>query len=178
MQLRSRLPHFRKFGHLHHQTGLLNRFERQLTRTCRGALQQETKLAESSLVRFQLQGRSMSVGRWRFAVLTQKHRWTRESVSDKAKSEKYLSTGHQGETERSPNEGRVLPFGKFVTLWRKVRVFLGTWMDGKDILFQLARVLSGHSSPVTGSSSSSGFGWSGQCSGHQHRFCEISSLGS
>ena len=33
---------------------------------------------------------------WRFAVLTQKHRWTRESVSEKAKSEKYLSAGHHG----------------------------------------------------------------------------------
>ena len=65
-----------------HQTGLLQRFERQLTRTCRGALQQERKLAESSPVR----GRSMLLGRWRFAVLTQKHRLDKR-VSFRKKSE-------------------------------------------------------------------------------------------
>ena len=66
----------------------VHRLERQLTRTCRGALWREVKLAKSSPVRLQLPGRPMLLGRWRFAVLTQKHRWTRGSVSEKSEERK------------------------------------------------------------------------------------------
>ena len=120
-------PHFRKLGHIHHQSGLLHRFERQPARTCRGALRREGKPAKSSPVRLQLPGRPMLLGRWSLAVLTQKHRWTRESVSEKAKSEKDLSAGHHGETGRSLNVGHVLPVDGTFTLWRKVSGIF--WFD-------------------------------------------------
>ena len=65
-----------------------------------------------------LQSHRMFTVKWQSEVFNQKHRWTNESVSEKARSEKRLVTVHHRETGRNFNVERVLSVDRAVTLRR------------------------------------------------------------
>ena len=83
-----------------------------------GALRPEEEVAEISQVRDQLQSHRMFLVQWQSEVYNQKHRWTKESVSERAWSEKRLATVHHGETGRNFNVERVRSVDGSLTLRR------------------------------------------------------------
>ena len=63
-----------------------------------------------------LQSYRTFLAKWQSEVFNQTHRWTKESVSGKARMERRLVTVHHGETGRNFNEERVLSVDRADTL--------------------------------------------------------------